>query len=197
MVGQLNGCLPFFFFFFLIPFSLKLIVACRLCYLCERRWWFQCIGCDHTAYMDLAVRCPLERPLNFITLTYSFLITWSLLSEIFQTLTAHWWGGGLGCLAWVWTLRSDLYPTNYIGNCINDLSRSHIISMSQCKTAVTPLLTHWSYCSLALSLRYEIHVNYIWTLCIFIYCDSNLYEVHEVSTFRCEICICSYELFMK
>ena len=28
------------------------------------------------------------------------------------------------------------------------------ISMVLCKTAVTPLLTHWSYCSLALSYRY-------------------------------------------
>ena len=30
----------------------------------------------------------------------------------------------------------------------------HSISMAQCKTAVTPLLTHWSYCSLALSHRF-------------------------------------------
>ena len=29
------------------------------------------------------------------------------------------------------------------------------ISMVWCKTAVTPLLMHWSYCSLALSLRYK------------------------------------------
>ena len=29
----------------------------------------------------------------------------------------------------------------------------NIKSMAQCKTAVTPLLTHWSYCSLALSRR--------------------------------------------
>ena len=28
------------------------------------------------------------------------------------------------------------------------------ISMAKCKTALTPLLTHWSYCSLALSHRY-------------------------------------------
>ena len=31
---------------------------------------------------------------------------------------------------------------------------SEIISMAKCKTAVTPLLTHWSYCSLALSHRF-------------------------------------------
>ena len=31
------------------------------------------------------------------------------------------------------------------------------ISMAQCKTAVTPLLTHWSSCSLALSHRYSLY----------------------------------------
>ena len=30
------------------------------------------------------------------------------------------------------------------------------LSMAQRKTAVTPLLTHWSYCSLTLSHRYEV-----------------------------------------
>ena len=33
-------------------------------------------------------------------------------------------------------------------------SISHPIWTAQCKTAVTPLLTHWSYCSLVLSHRY-------------------------------------------
>ena len=32
----------------------------------------------------------------------------------------------------------------------------HVISMAQCKTAVSPLLTYWRYCSLALSHRYVI-----------------------------------------
>ena len=32
----------------------------------------------------------------------------------------------------------------------------HFISMAQCKTAVSPLLTYWRYCSLALSHRYVI-----------------------------------------
>ena len=31
-----------------------------------------------------------------------------------------------------------------------------IISMASCKTAVSPLLTHWRYCSLALSHRYFV-----------------------------------------
>ena len=52
------------------------------------------------------------------------------------------------------------------------------ISMTQCKTAVTPLLTHWSYCSLALSHRYS-HVprsNSMWMLkaSLFIY-KKNFY----------------------
>ena len=36
---------------------------------------------------------------------------------------------------------------------------SDTISMAQCKTAVTPLLTHWSYCSLQLSHWYMSHVH--------------------------------------
>ena len=31
----------------------------------------------------------------------------------------------------------------------------YIISMALCKTAISPLLTHWRYCSLALSHRYK------------------------------------------
>ena len=34
-------------------------------------------------------------------------------------------------------------------------STEQLISMTQCKTAVTPLLMHWSYCSLVLSHRYS------------------------------------------
>ena len=30
------------------------------------------------------------------------------------------------------------------------------VSMTLCKTAVTPLLTHWSYCSFALSHQYDV-----------------------------------------
>ena len=35
-------------------------------------------------------------------------------------------------------------------------NHSVYISMALCKTAVTPLLMHWSYCSLALSHRFHI-----------------------------------------
>ena len=37
------------------------------------------------------------------------------------------------------------------------------ISMAWCKTAVTPLLTHWSYCSLALNYRYVEVVYFLTT----------------------------------
>ena len=36
-----------------------------------------------------------------------------------------------------------------------------MISMAKCKTAVTPVLTHWSYCSLALSHRSVLHAAVI------------------------------------
>ena len=43
--------------------------------------------------------------------------------------------------------------------------KSKIRSMAQCKTAVTPLLTHWSYCKLALNhqdnLYLVAHKNYL------------------------------------
>ena len=35
------------------------------------------------------------------------------------------------------------------------------ISMAWCKTAVTPLLMHWSYCSLALSHRCMVEMKYL------------------------------------
>ena len=34
-----------------------------------------------------------------------------------------------------------------------------IVSMAQCKTAITPLLMHWGYCSVALSHLYMPHYN--------------------------------------
>ena len=36
-----------------------------------------------------------------------------------------------------------------------------IISITQCKTAVTPLLTHWSYCHLALSHRLFMSLKWL------------------------------------
>ena len=38
--------------------------------------------------------------------------------------------------------------------CYTHFCCGQIISMAYCKTTVTPLLTHWSYCSLTLSHRY-------------------------------------------
>ena len=48
-------------------------------------------------------------------------------------------------LRWRDSFNSNQCNTNFITN----------ISMAQRKTAVTPLLAHWSYCSLALSQQYE------------------------------------------
>ena len=42
-----------------------------------------------------------------------------------------------------------------------DNSSKRNISMAKCKTAVTPLLMHWSYCSLALSHRYHQYSSVI------------------------------------
>ena len=41
---------------------------------------------------------------------------------------------------------------------MNDLTTCGSISLAQRKTAVTPLLTHWSYCSLALSSQYDVQI---------------------------------------
>ena len=41
------------------------------------------------------------------------------------------------------------------------------ISMTWCKIAVTPLLTHWSYCNIALSHRYDNVINvHVISVCI-------------------------------
>ena len=50
-------------------------------------------------------------------------------------------------------IRYSLACFGYINN------PYHVISMTQCKTTVTPLLTHWSYCSLALSHWYICFIH--------------------------------------
>ena len=45
--------------------------------------------------------------------------------------------------------------SSYLHNGIS-CTNEYTISMTSCKTAVTPLLMHWSYCSLAPSHRYKI-----------------------------------------
>ena len=49
-------------------------------------------------------------------------------------------------------------------NCIYEKVkwRLNYWSIAYCKTAVTPLLTHWSYCSLALSHRDDILASSLW-----------------------------------
>ena len=63
------------------------------------------------------------------------------------------------------------------------------ISMAWCKTAVTPLLTHWSYCSLALSLWFA-SMNMV--NCVMFDSDNGLCPVPgAVTTY------CSLSVFMK
>ena len=44
----------------------------------------------------------------------------------------------------------------------NAITHVYVIWMAWCKTAVSPLLTHWRYCSLALSLRFN--ASHYWTV---------------------------------
>ena len=60
-------------------------------------------------------------------------------------------------------------PTTYGSSKLHHESSPDHISMAQCDTAVTPLLTHWSNCSLTLSHRYgssKLHhkscLDHIW-----------------------------------
>ena len=64
---------------------------------------------------------------------------------------------------WSFGVFLDAHTTNrFIAACVYVFSICALvgclgfISMAQRKTAVTPLLTHWSYCSLALSHQYEL-----------------------------------------
>ena len=50
-------------------------------------------------------------------------------------------------------IANECYYSTVLYWCIVNVYFTYI-SMAQCKTVVTPLLTHWSYCSLALSHRY-------------------------------------------
>ena len=59
--------LTFSCYFFIFIFFLKSIETCRLCVTyVEGQQWFQCIGYEYMAHMDLNVR---ERALNLKSLT--------------------------------------------------------------------------------------------------------------------------------
>ena len=69
------------------------------------------------------------------------------------------------------TQRGGAIETNHVSGiwihlCRGSRHTSYLetihISMAWCKTAVTPLLTHWSYCSLAPSHRYIIQKCCAW-----------------------------------
>ena len=70
-------------------------------------------------------------------------------------------------------------------NCERDLVICHNICMAYCKTAVTPLLSHWSYCSLALSHRYDFCCNGNFIKLNLCYILQRLYRVYTDSEFRC------------
>ena len=53
------------------------------------------------------------------------------------------------------------------------------ISMALCKTAVTPLLMHWSYCSFALSHRYALFVYTIFVHGLF---GCSFIKIHLVDS---------------
>ena len=61
--------------------------------------------------------------------------------------------GGMDSCLMVWNFKPQMRAYRFVGH---KVSTSHptSCSMALCKTAVTPLLAHWSYCSLALSHRY-------------------------------------------
>ena len=57
----------------------------------------------------------------------------------------------------------------------------HVRSMAKCKTAVTPLLTHWSYCSLALSHRDIViwnHVVYVQSTAIITWSNTTWFGTY-------------------
>ena len=61
------GALTFLCFFLDIFFLKVNHYLYIVCYLCEGRWWFQCVGYDYMAcmdYMDPDVHCP-QKALNF------------------------------------------------------------------------------------------------------------------------------------
>ena len=73
-----------------------------------------------------------------------------------------------------WCINCHQIHTNWVIKTTKDIADAncYIISMDQCKTAVTPLLTHWSYCSLALSHRYNWYNIFI---------DTVLFILHHMN----------------
>ena len=71
--------------------------------------------------------------------------------NIYHTLTA------INCIS------PDSYSTQYLRQ---DILHNNIMSVAQYKTAVSPLVMHWSYCSLALSHRYMIHLDRSDSMCL-------------------------------
>ena len=107
----------------------------------------------------VTIRCDVG---HMITVTQGGITTEAALVDVYCNQGGGWTLSGeadtdsdisfdTGCEGWLFRLRITVIKLRII-------ERFIIISMAKCKTAVTPLLTHLSYCSFALSHRYY-HFN--------------------------------------
>ena len=80
----------------------------------------------------------------------------------------------LNILILFWKLMPHLTGANelILSSCWNlqRVSITQCISMVQCKTAITPLLTHWSDCSLALNHWYDVSHKIYASFCFALLC---------------------------
>ena len=80
---------------------------------------------------------------------------------------------------------------------------SYFISMAWCKTVVSPLLTHWRYCSLALNHRYDViggkrNINwwmsiewrYLYSIVIFLQYTHNRHPISRPWERNFRACLC-------
>ena len=84
----------------------------------------------------------------------SFISAWVLRNACFDEVSTKWYS--VFCfytLRWMFSSSCYFLDFDFLwGSCFD----SGFLSMACCKTAVTPVLTHWSYCSLARSHWYDI-----------------------------------------
>ena len=71
------------------------------------------------------------------------------------------------------------FPSTPIWLCLtrsnNYFHHSTVISMAKFKTAISPLLTHWGYCSLALSHRHNEWFKSNCMICIWNFCSLDVH----------------------
>ena len=63
-------------------------------------------------------------------------------------------------ITFIW--KHVLVTKHHSVTCMNTQCHSYTISMTSCKTAVTPLLMHWSYSSLTLSHWYKFNYMFMY-----------------------------------